>query len=220
MSKRGLNLDDRLYDYMLSASLREPEVLRRLREETAKLEMSIMQISPEQGQFMRLLVELIGARRTIEVGTFTGYSAISVALGLPGDGHLVACDVSVEWTDIARRYWAEAGVAGKIALHLAPGMETLDGLLAAGEAGAYDFAFIDADKGGYQGYYERCLALLRQGGVIAVDNVLWEGKVADPEDTSESTEAIRAFNTKLLADERVSLSMLPLADGLTLARKR
>jgi predicted O-methyltransferase YrrM len=182
--------------------------------------MSIMQISPEQGQFMRLLVEMIGARRAIEVGTFTGYSSISVALGLPEDGRLVACDVSEEWTDIARRYWAEAGVADKITLHLAPALETLDSLVAAGEAGAYDFAFIDADKGGYMDYYERCLVLVPEGGVIAVDNVLWEGRVADPEDTDESTEAIRAFNTKLLADERVSLSMLPLADGLTLARKR
>lgn len=220
MSTRTLSLDDRLYDYMLSASLREPEVLRRLREETAKLEMSVMQISPEQGQFMRLLVEMIGARRTIEVGTFTGYSSISVAFGLPEDGHVTACDVSEEWTDIARRYWAEAGVADKITLHLAPGVETLDGLIAVDEAGAYDFAFIDADKGGYQDYFERCLVLLREGGVIAVDNVLWEGKVADPADVSDSTEAIRAFNAKLLADERVSLSMLPLGDGLTLARKR
>ena len=220
MATRTLTLDDRLYDYMLSASLREPDVLRRLREETSKLEMSVMQISPEQGQFMRLLVEMIGARRTIEVGTFTGYSSISVALGLPDDGHVVACDVSEEWTDMARRYWAEAGVADKITLHLAPAVETLDALVAAGEAGAYDFAFVDADKEGYADYYERCLVLVREGGVIAVDNVLWDGKVADPEDTSESTVDIRAFNLKLHADERVSISMLPLADGLTLARKR
>ena len=220
MNLGRLGLSDELYGYILSASLREADVLRRLREETARMPMAIMQIAPEQGQFMALVVELIGAKRTLEVGVFTGYSSLAVALALPDDGHITACDVSEEWTAVARRYWAEAGVAHKIDLRLAPAIETLDALLAEGQAGSYDFAFVDAEKTEYADYYERVLELLRQGGLVAVDNVLWNGAVADPANDEEDTNAIRAFNRKLHADDRVSLSLLPLADGLTLARKR
>ena len=194
--------------------------MRRLREETASLEEANMQIGPEQGQFMTLLVELMGARSALEVGTFTGYSALAVALGLPDDGCLVACDVSEEWTAIGRRYWEEAGVAHKIDLRLAPALETLDGFLAEGRAGTFDFAFIDADKEGYDAYYERAVKLMRTGGLIVLDNTLWEGKVADPAVTDGDTEAIRILNRKLVGDERVTLSLLPVGDGLTLARKR
>ncbi|MCH7943443.1 MAG: class I SAM-dependent methyltransferase [Proteobacteria bacterium] len=220
MRKSALGLDEELYDYLVKVSLREAEVLRRLREETAAMPLSIMQIAPEQGQFMALLVELMGAVRCIEVGVFTGYSSLAVALALPPEGRIVACDVSEEFTSVARRYWRQAGVDHKIDLRLAPALETLDGLLAEGEAGAFDFAFIDAEKSEYADYYDRLLTLLRPGGLILIDNVLWSGRVADPHADSDETVAIRAFNEKLLTDERVSLSMLPVADGLTLARKR
>ena len=220
MNLGRLGLSEALYDYILSVSLREADVLRRLREETARMPMAIMQIAPEQGQFMALIVELIGAKRTLDVGVFTGYSSLAVALALPDDGHITACDVSEEWTAIARRYWAEAGVADKVDLRLAPAIETLDALLATGRAGSYDFAFIDAEKTEYADYFERVLQLLRQGGLVAVDNVLWNGAVADPSNDEDDTNAIRTFNEKLHADDRVSLSLLPLADGLTLARKR
>ena len=220
MANRSLGLDERLYDYLLDVSLREPDILRRLREETAGMPLAVMQIAPEQGQFMALLVELTGARRTLELGVFTGYSSLAVALALPADGHITACDVSEEFTAVARRYWAEAGVADKIDLRLAPALETLDALLADGRAGTYDFAFIDALKTEYADYFERVIELLRPGGLAAIDNVLWDGRVADPDDNDEDTLAIRAFNEKLLGDQRVSLSLLPLADGLTLARKR
>jgi caffeoyl-CoA O-methyltransferase len=220
VAPRTLSLDGRLYDYVLSHSVREPAVLKELRAETAKLPMAMMQIGPEQGQFMGLLVELTGAKRAIEVGTFTGYSSLSVALAMPADGRLIACDVSEEYTSIARHYWAKAGVAGKIELKLGPALATLDGLLAQDGAGSFDFAFIDADKPNYLGYYERCLKLLRQGGLLAIDNVLWGGDVADPEKSDADTTAIRALNDKVAADERVSVSLLPLGDGLTLARKR
>lgn len=224
MAGHRTEIDDRLHDYLLATSLREPEVLRRLREETASLPYAGMQIGPEQGQFMALLVELIGARRTLEIGTFTGYSALAVALALPADGRVVACDVSEEFTAVARRYWAEAGVADKIELHLAPALETLDRLLAPGPGGSqvghFDFAFIDADKVNYDGYYERVLALLRPGGLVAIDNVLWDGKVVETAPDDPDTEAIRALNAKLKHDARVTISMLPLGDGLTLARKR
>jgi len=182
--------------------------------------MAQMQIGPEQGQFMALLVELMGARNALEIGTFTGYSALAVALALPEGGRLVACDISEEWTAVGRRYWEEAGVAHKIDLRLAPALETLDALLTEGRAGAFDFAFIDADKEGYDAYYERSLELVRTGGLIAFDNTLWGGKVVDPTATDVDTEAIRAINTKLAGDERVTLSLLPVGDGLTLARKR
>jgi caffeoyl-CoA O-methyltransferase len=225
MTRHPIEIDERLHDYILAHSLREPEVLRRLRQETAKMPGANMQIGPEQGQFMALLVELMGARRTLEIGTFTGYSALVVALALPPEGRVVACDVSEEFTAVARRYWAEAGVADKIELHLAPALETLDRLLDAGQAegsqaGSFDFAFIDADKANYGAYYERALRLLRPGGLIAIDNVLWSGKVADKAASDPDTRAIQALNAALKDDSRVTLSLLPLGDGLTLARKR
>jgi predicted O-methyltransferase YrrM len=220
MPKQSIGLDNQLYNYLLSVSLREPEILGKLRQETANHPRSGMQISPEQGQFMSLLVQLIGAKKTLEVGVFTGYSSLSVALALPADGKIIACDVSEEFTAIARRYWQEAGVADKIDLRLAPGLETLDKLLATGQAETFDFAFIDADKENYDGYYERSLQLIRPGGLIAIDNVLWSGQVADEQYQDESTQAIRALNEKLHHDERVTLSLVPIADGLTLAIKR
>lgn len=220
MPNKTLNLGDRLYDYLQSASLREPDILRQLRQETAQQPMSQMQIAPEQGQFMALLVQLMGATKALEVGVFTGYSSLAVALALPPEGKLVACDVSEDYTAIARRYWHMAGVAGKIDLHIAPALETLDRLLADGAAGSFDFAFIDADKQNYGAYYERSLQLVRQGGLIAIDNVLWSGRVADPEVTDNRTQAIRNFNQMLHHDQRISLSLLPIADGLTLALKR
>ena len=220
MSNRTISMTDDLYGYLLDRSLREPKVLTRLREETASHPSARMQISPEQGQFMQLLVQLLGATRYVEVGVFTGYSSLAVALALPKDGRVLACDVSEEFTAVARRYWKEAGVGGKIDLVLAPAMETLDARLKAGEAGRYDFGFIDADKANYKHYYERILKLLRPGGVVAVDNVLWSARVLDAADTSEDTAAIREFNQVLHHDERVDISMLPIGDGLTLARKR
>ena len=220
MTRRTTNLGDDLYRYLLDASGREPGVLRRLREETAALPNANMQIGPEQGRFMALLVELIGATRTLEIGTFTGYSALAVAMALPDDGRVIACDISEEWTAIGRRYWEEAGLAHKIDLRLGPALDTLDALIVDGGAGDFDFAFIDADKEGYQAYFERCLQLVRKGGLITVDNTLWEGRVADPEATDPDTEAIRAFNEKLKSDERVSISLVPIGDGLTLARVR
>lgn len=220
MSKQTIGLDSQLYNYLLSVSLREPEILQKLRYETANHPRGNMQISPEQGQFMRLLIQLLGAKKTLEVGVFTGYSALSVALALPADGKVIACDVSEEYTAIARRYWQQAGVADKIDLRLAPALETLDHLLTTGQAGTFDFAFIDADKENYDGYYERCLQLIRPGGLIAIDNVLWSGDVVNPQIQDESTKAIRAINQKLRDDERVTLSLVPIADGLTLALKR
>jgi caffeoyl-CoA O-methyltransferase len=220
MSTRTLPLDDALYDYLLAASLREPPILERLRAETSGMTHALMQISPEQGQFMALLIKLIDARRCLEVGTFTGYSSLAVALALPDDGRILACDIDEDFTAVARRYWHEAGVAEKIDLRLAPALETLQTEIEAGAAGTYDFAFIDADKENYAGYFEACLTLLRRGGLMAVDNVLWSGKPAQPDADDELTEAIRAFNAHVHADERVDISLLPLGDGLTLARKR
>src|SRR5690348_10907999 len=220
MSNRTIVMHDSLYDYLLAASLRELPVLKRLREETAKHPRATMQISPEQGQFMQLMVKLLGARRCIEVGVFTGYSSLCVALALSPEGRLLACDVSEEFTAVARRYWKEAAVEAKIELRLAPALETLDARLKAGEAGTYDLAFIDADKANYAGYYERILTLLRPGGLVLVDNVLWSGAVIDKKDKSEDTVAIRAFNEALRKDERIELSMLPIGDGLSLALKR
>jgi len=220
VSSKTLNLSDRLYDYLLSTSLREPEILQQLRAETASHPAAIMQISPEQGQFMALLVQLLSAKKTLEVGVFTGYSSLSVALALPPDGKIVACDVSAEFTAIARRYWQAAGVADKIDLHLAPAINTLDQLLADGQAGTFDFAFIDADKGNYDLYYERALQLIRPGGLIVIDNVLWDGKVADSLVQDEDTQAIRALNEKMLHDQRIAFSLLPVGDGLTLALKK
>ncbi|HEY9782594.1 MAG TPA: class I SAM-dependent methyltransferase [Leptolyngbyaceae cyanobacterium] len=220
MPKQTIGLDDRLYNYLLSVSLREPEILRQLRQETNNHPEATMQIAPEQGQFMALLVQLLGAKKTLEVGVFTGYSSLSVALALPHDGKIIACDVSEEYTAIALRYWQKAGVADKIDLRIAPALETLDRLLADGQAETFDFAFIDADKVNYEGYYERSLQLVRPGGLIAIDNVLWGGKVADSQFQNSSTLAIRALNQKLHHDERITLSLVPIADGLTLALKR
>lgn len=219
MTVETLQLSEALHRYLLDSSLRESALLRQLRMETAAEPLARMQVAPEQGQLLAFLVELIGARRALEVGVFTGYSSLAVALALPGDGRLVACDNSVEWTTVARRYWAAAGVADKVDLRLGPALETLDGLLAAGE-GDFDFAFLDADKENYLAYYERLLALLRSGGLLAIDNTLWSGRVIDPTDQDPSTQGIRALNAHLHADPRVSLTMLPLADGLTLVRKR
>ncbi|HEY6390474.1 MAG TPA: class I SAM-dependent methyltransferase [Bryobacteraceae bacterium] len=209
-----------LWEYMRQVTLREPDVLLRLREETAHHPKVNMQISPEQGQFMALLMHLIGARRTIEVGVFTGYSSLAVALALPDDGRMIACDVNEEWTSIARRYWQSAGVGHKIDLRLRPAIETLDNLIATGQGGRFDFMFIDADKTNYANYYERALVLVRAGGLIAIDNVLWSGKVLDESVNDEDTKALRAFNEKLHGDDRVWLSMLAVRDGLTLACKR
>ncbi|MES2353936.1 MAG: class I SAM-dependent methyltransferase [Pseudomonadota bacterium] len=220
MSNRTFTLQEPLYQYLLSVSLREPDVLRELREETRQLAHAGMQIAPEQGQFMALLAELIGARKCLEIGTFTGYSALAVALSLPRDGKLIACDVSEEWTSIARRYWALAGVAEQIELRLAPASETLSALLQEGHDGTFDYIFIDADKVNYFHYYDLSLKLLRTGGLIVVDNVLWDGKVAVPQCNDSDTAALKEFNQKLHGDERVSLSMIPIGDGLSLVRKR
>lgn len=220
MSNKTLGLNDRLAEYLQSVSLREPEILTELRQETSHHPMSTMQIAPEQGQFMALLVQLMGARKTLEIGVFTGYSALVVALALPPDGKVVACDVNEEFTAIARRYWEKAGVTNKIDLYLAPAIATLDQLLESGQANTFDFAFIDADKSNYDNYYERALQLVRPGGLIAIDNVLWSGAVADPQIQDTRTNAIRALNQKLHQDERVTLSLIPIADGLTLALKR
>jgi caffeoyl-CoA O-methyltransferase len=219
MTRRTLVLDDALYEYLLAHSLREHPALAALREATRTHPRAGMQIAPEQGQLMALLVKLLGARRTIEVGVFTGYSALAVALALPDDGRILACDVSDEYTRVAREYWRRAGVAHRIELVLAPAAQTLAARIDAGESGRYDFAFIDADKTGYDGYYEQCLQLLRPGGLIAIDNVLWQGAVARPAD-SDDTRALQALNAKLHRDERIDLAMLPIADGVTLARKR
>jgi predicted O-methyltransferase YrrM len=199
--------------------LREQPEQTALREATRTHPRAQMQISPEQGQFMALLVKLIGARRCIEVGVFTGYSALSVALALPADGRVLACDISDEFTAVGKPFWQRAGVAHKIDLRLAPALQTLDACLSAGEAGHYDFAFIDADKTGYDDYYERCLQLLRPGGLVAIDNVLWGGAVAHAADSAD-TRALQVLNDKLHRDERIDLSMLPLGDGVSLARKR
>ena len=220
MSSRNGFIETHIYDYILANSLRDRDELKRLRQETRAMPMGGMQISPDQGQFMGLLVELIGAKRIVEVGTFTGYSSTAMALALPADGRLIACDVSDEFTRIAQRYWQEAGVADKIELRLGPAVATLDGMLAAGEAGCFDMAFIDADKENYDAYYERCLRLLRRGGLILIDNVLWGGRPANANEQDESTAAIRALNAKIRADERVTASLLSIGDGLTLARKR
>jgi predicted O-methyltransferase YrrM len=220
MSNRTLTIDERTYDYLLSISVKEPALLGRLREETAQDPLANMQIAPEQGRFMALLVELLGARHAIEIGTYTGYSALCIAMAMPSDGHLICCDTSEQWTAVARRYFVEASVADRIELKIAPALTTLDDLLAKGQMGAFDFAFIDADKENYENYFERCLALARPGGLIAVDNTLWGGSVADPENQEPSTQAIRRFNEKLYNDERVSLSLVPIGDGLTLARKK
>lgn len=219
MNRRTLAMDDVLHDYVVQHN-REHAELAKLREATASHPRAGMQIAPEQGALLQMLVRLIGARRTIEVGVFTGYSALAVALALPADGRLLACDISDEYTRGARRYWERAGVAAKIELVLAPALQTLDRQLAAGEGSRYDFAFIDADKSSYDGYYERCLQLLRPGGLIALDNMLWSGRVAQAAEAGSDTAALQALNDKLLSDARIDLALLPIGDGVTLVRKR
>lgn len=220
MSNASIGLPPDLHAYLLRHGVREPEILRRLREETASLPQHNMQIAPEQGALMALLVQLSGARRAIELGTFTGYSSLAVALAMPPDGTMVCCDVSDEWTSVARRYWSEAGVADRIDLRLGPALETLDGLLASGATGTFDFAFIDADKRNYPDYHERIVQLLGSGGLALYDNVLWDGNVIDESKTDIDTVGVRRLNERLATDERVTISMIPVADGLTLALKR
>ena len=220
MSTRSTVLTDTLYEYYIKVTVRESDAHRRLREVTAKMPESMMQIAPEQGQFMALLVKMIGVRRAFEAGTFTGYSALRIAEALPDDGVLIACDVNEQWTSIGQRHWQEAGVADKIDLRLGHALETLQSLLNEGAAGSFDLGFIDADKTSYSRYYELGLDLLRAGGVLLFDNVLWHGKVADPQHTDADTEAIRAINKRVFNDQRVDASMLPIGDGLTIARKR
>jgi predicted O-methyltransferase YrrM len=220
MSNVSVGLPPDLHAYLVEHGVREPDILRRLREETADLPEHDMQIAQEQGALMALLVGLIGARRCIELGTFTGYSSLAVALALPADGEIVCCDVSEEWTSVARRYWSEAGVADRVDLRLGPALETLDDLIAGGASGTFDFAFIDASKREYPDYHERILRLLRQGGLAVYDNVFWDGDVIDESKTDPDTVGVRRLNDRLLADERVSISMIPVADGLTLVQKR
>ena len=219
MSNRTLSVDDRTYDYLCDVSIKEPELLRQLREETALLEHAVMQISPEQGQFMSLLIKLMGVKRAIEIGTFTGYSSICVASAMPEDGKLICCDISPQWTAIAEKYWALAKLENKIELYLQAAEQTLQMLLDDGAEKSFDFIFIDADKQNYIMYYEMALRLLRKGGIIAVDNTLWSGAVADPENTEPGTRAIRRFNEMLKQDDRVSISLLTIGDGLTLILK-
>ena len=219
MANRNTALDDELRAYLVAHSARETAAQAGIREATRSHPAAGMQIGPEQAQFLGLLVKLIGARRAIEIGVFTGYSALAVALALPEDGRLLACDISDEYTRVGRPFWEAAGVARKIDLQLGPALATLDARIAAGEAGQYDFAFIDADKSGYDAYYERCLVLLRPGGLIAIDNVLWGGSVARPAKDAD-TAALQALNAKIHADDRVDMAMLPIGDGVTLARKR
>jgi len=220
MSRKTIALTDELYQYLLSISLREPSILQRLREETASYPQAGMQIAPEQGQFMALLVILMGARRVLELGTFTGYSSLCMAMAMPSHGKVITCDASAEWTAVARRYWKEAGVENRIELRLGPALDSLDKLLAEGQERKFDLVFIDADKENYLGYYEYSLQLLRPGGLVLVDNVLWSGKVIEPDMQDKDTIAIRTFNEYLKKDTRITLSVLPLADGLTLAVKQ
>jgi predicted O-methyltransferase YrrM len=218
MSRGTVQVDDRLADYLDATNRPETPTQRKLREDTGRMSNAGMQIGANQGSFMAFLVRLIGAKNCLEIGTFTGYSALTMAAALPPDGRLICCDVSREWTDIGRKAWEEAGVADRIELRLGPAAETLDRLIVHGGAECFDFAFIDADKDNYDRYYEQCLILLRKGGLIAIDNMLWDGAVADPSDTAKSTLAIRALNTKLRDDPRVDFSLIPVGDGIALAR--
>jgi len=220
MTSRSIDLNDTLYQYLIDHSVADDTIKQELREVTAKLDMAIMQIAPDQGQFMGLLTKLVSAQKAIEIGVFTGYSALCIAAALPDDGRLVACDISEEWTNIGQKYWQKAGLAHKIQLNLAPATETLQRLLDKGQASTFDFAFIDADKINYDQYYEQCLQLIRPGGLIVIDNTLWGGSVADASKNDDDTNAIRALNDKLPNDTRVDISMIPVGDGLTLARKK
>ena len=219
MSSDTIELNAGLRNYLINSSVKESEVLIELRKETSKLDESQMQISPEQGTLLSFLIDTINAKFTLDIGVFTGYSSLVVAMRLPRNGYVTACDTNIEWTDIAKKYWKMANVEQKINLHIAPAIQTLDTLIADGKEGLYDFSFIDADKISYQKYFERSLCLVRKGGIIAIDNVLWGGKVLDSADNEPATRAIRDFNQKLYADNRVSISMIPIGDGLTLARK-
>jgi len=219
MSSDTIELNQSLRDYLINVSVKEPSVLKDLREETLKLDEFQMQISPEQGSFLSFLVKLINAKNTLDIGVFTGYSSLVVALQLPQNGYVTACDTNEEWTEIAQKYWKAAKVEDNIDLHIAPAVETLEKLISNGNEGLYDFSFIDADKINYQHYFEQSLVLVRKGGVIAIDNVLWGGRVLDNSDTEPATRAIREFNSKLYKDDRVAISMIPIGDGLTLAQK-
>lgn len=220
MSNHTIFLDQKIYDYLLEVSLNESGLLGRLRAETAELPQHNMQIGPEQGQFMALLVRLLNVKKALEIGTFTGYSSLCIAAALAPGGRLVTCDVIAEWTAVAKAYWAEAGLEERIELRLAPARETLDSLIAEGGSGTFDFAFIDADKAGYDAYFERALTLVRPGGLICIDNVLWSGAVADANVNDEDTRSLRALNRKLHRDQRVDISLVPIGDGLTLVRKK
>lgn len=220
MSARTLQITPALYEYLMKVGVRESAAAAALRIETAKLPMAMMQISPEQAAFMQLIVKLLGVRRALEVGTFTGYSALAVAEAMPADGRLIACDVSAQWTSVGKPHWAAAGVAGKIDLRIAPAVGTLDELIAQDQSNTFDFAFIDADKSNYDNYYERALKLVRVGGLIGIDNTLWNGAVVDASRQDDDTKAIRALNTKVHGDNRVDVVLLPIGDGLTLVRRR
>ena len=219
MSSDTIELNQSLRDYLINVSVKEPSVLKDLREETLKLDEFQMQISPEQGSFLSFLVNLINAKHTLDIGVFTGYSSLVVALQLPQNGYVTACDTNEEWTEIAQKYWKIAKVEDNIDLHIAPAVETLEKLISNGNEGLYDFSFIDADKINYQHYFEQSLVLVRKGGVIAIDNVLWGGRVLDNSDTEPATRAIREFNSRIYKDDRVAISMIPIGDGLTLAQK-
>lgn len=221
MSTQILNLTETLHNYLLSVGVRDSEILEELRKENAQHPRAVMQIAPEQGQFMRLLVELLGVKKALEVGVFTGYSSLIIAMAIPEDGQLIACDISDEYTAMARKYWKKAGVDHKVDLRIAPALETLDQLIVDGHSNSFDFAFVDADKSNYDNYYERTLQLVRPGGLIAIDNVLWSGRVTNPAAEQDNrTKRIDALNRKIHADERVTMSLLPMADGLMLAMKR
>lgn len=220
MESKFTTMDEQLYNYLLSVSLKEPDVLTRLREETARDPMAILQIPPDQGQLMALLVKLMGAKRILEIGTYMGFSALSMALALPDNGYLLTCDINQDWTDVARRYWEKAGVADRIELRIAPALETMNALLAEGQEQSFDLIFIDADKPNYCAYYEAGLRLLRCGGLVILDNVLWKGRVADEREQDPDTVALRAINTLIYQDQRVDASIIPIGDGMTIARKR
>jgi predicted O-methyltransferase YrrM len=217
---RAISMNETIYKYIIDHSLRDDPLMKELREETAKLPMAVMQIGADQGQFMGLLAKLVGAKHCLEIGVFTGYSSLSVARALPKDGRIIACDVSEEWTSIARKYWKKAGVEDKIDLRIGPALATLDTLISLRQTEKFDMAFIDADKTNYLAYYERCIELVRKGGLIVVDNTLWSGDVANPENQKPDTVALRAFNDALRDDDRIDLALLPVGDGVTLARKR
>jgi len=220
MSSRTLAMTDAIYRFMLDSTLREAPILAELRAETASLPMAGMQISPEHGQFAAFLIELTAARRYLEIGTFTGYSALAAALAMPADGRVLCLDKSEDWTAVARKYWKKAGVADRIELRLGAAVDSLDAMLAQGGSDRFDMAFIDADKSNYDAYYERCLKVVRPGGLIALDNMLWGGDVADPTKTDADTAALRALNRKVRDDKRVACSLVPIGDGLMLCRRR